>query len=52
MHRPLLAVAAATAILTPATALADEVFVGVYAHAVDTPFTFRTGESGADILAG
>jgi hypothetical protein len=52
MHRPLLAVAAAMAILTPATALADEVFVGVYAHAVDTPFTFRTGESGADIQAG
>jgi len=44
--------------LLPAAALvavpahADEVFVGVYAHAVDTPLTLRTDESGADFEAG
>jgi lipid A 3-O-deacylase len=31
---------------------AQEVFGGVYAHAVDTPFTFDTGEGGVDIQAG
>lgn len=33
-------------------ASAQEVFAGVYAHEVDTPFTLHTGESGADIAAG
>lgn len=35
-----------------APAQAQEVFGGVYAHGVDTPFTFETGEGGADIQAG
>jgi hypothetical protein len=52
MQRQLLAIAAGMAIMTPVGARADDVFVGVYAHAVDTPFTFRTGESGADVQAG
>jgi len=38
--------------LSPAAAHADEVFAGVYRHAVDTPFTLYTGESGADIEIG
>ena len=33
-------------------AQAGEVFGGVYAHAVDTPFTFDTGEGGADVQIG
>ena len=37
----------------PATANAQEVFGGVYAHAVDTPFTLNTDESGSvDVVAG
>ena len=51
MKNTLLAVAAALAI-APATASAQEAFVGVYAHAVDTPFTLYTGEDGVDIAAG
>lgn len=35
---------------TPATA--QEVFGGLYAHAVDTPFTLETTEGGVDIAAG
>ena len=35
---------------TPAAA--QEVFVGIYAHGVDTPFTFDTGEGGVDLEAG
>lgn len=31
---------------------AQEVFVGVAAHAVDTPFTFDTQEGGADLQLG
>lgn len=31
---------------------AQEVFVGGYAHGVETPLTFETGERGADIQAG
>jgi hypothetical protein len=32
--------------------LAQEVYGGVYAHAVDTPFTFDTGEGGVDVQLG
>lgn len=31
---------------------AQEIWAGVAAHAVETPFTFDTGESGADLQAG
>ena len=31
---------------------ADELFAGVYAHAVDTPLSFDTGEGGADLQVG
>ena len=33
-------------------AQAEEVYGGVYAHAVDTPFTFDTGEGGVSVQAG
>ena len=36
----------------PASASAGDVFGGIYAHGVDTPFTFDTGEGGADVQAG
>ena len=36
----------------PAAAGAQEVYGGVYAHAVETPFTFDTNEGGTDIQAG
>jgi len=35
-----------------APAQAGEIFGGLYAHGVDTPFTFETGEEGADIQVG
>lgn len=38
------------ALATPAHA--DEVFGGVYAHAVETPFTFDTAEGGVDAQVG
>ena len=44
--------AAALAIGLAVPAQAGEVFGGVYAHAVDTPFTFDTGEGGADVHIG
>ena len=40
---------AATAL---APAHAGEIFGGIYAHAVDTPLSFDTGEGGADIQLG
>ncbi len=44
---------AAISAATPTQANAQEVFGGVYAHAVDTPFTLETTESGSvDIAAG
>ena len=43
---------AATILTLPATASAQEVFGGVYAHAVDTPFTLETTEGGVDVAAG
>lgn len=42
-------------VLTPVfsePAIAQEVFAGIYAHAVDTPFTLETGEEGVDLAAG
>lgn len=45
---------AAALVAAPAAspAWADEVYVGAYAHAVDTPLTLRTDEGGADFEAG
>lgn len=43
---------AALALLGSQAAQAQEVFGGVYAHAMDTPLTFETGEGGADIQLG
>lgn len=51
MHRFLICGALA-ALIVPAPALAQEVFVGLNAHEVDTPFTLHTGESGVDVVAG
>ena len=50
MRLSFLAAALATGLAVPAQA--GEVFGGVYAHAVDTPFTFDTGEGGADVQIG
>ncbi len=44
--------ALAAALLFAAPAHAQEVYGGVYAHGVDTPFTFDTGEGGVDVQAG
>lgn len=41
---------ASVAIASPLSA--QEVWAGVAAHGVDTPFTFDTGEGGADLQAG
>jgi hypothetical protein len=51
---PRMALAALTTpmLLAASPAGAQEAFVGVYAHGVDTPFTLYTGEGGADIAAG
>jgi hypothetical protein len=52
---PIRLIAAALATLPaviPIAAKADEVFVGAYIHEVETPFTLRTDESGADIEFG
>lgn len=50
MRLSILAAAFATGLAVPAQA--GELFGGVYAHAVDTPFTFDTGEGGADVQIG
>ena len=48
-----LAAGAAALAFLPATTCAQEAFGGVYAHAVDTPFTLETTEGGTvDIAAG
>lgn len=47
---PMLLIAGLAA--APVPAAAGEVFAGLYAHGVETPFTFETGESGADIELG
>ena len=51
MPRPILLAALASALMT-GPAAAQEAFVGAYVHGVDTPFTLRTEESGADLQAG
>ena len=52
-HITTLAAAAAAIAILPASASAQEVFGGVYAHGVDTPFTLETTEGGTvDIAAG
>ena len=38
--------------LLAAPVAAEEVYGGIYAHGVDTPFTFDTGEGGVDLQAG
>jgi hypothetical protein len=50
MRHSFLAVFLACGLAVPAQA--GEVFGGLYAHAVDTPFTFDTGEGGADVQVG
>lgn len=52
MPRPSLFAAAVAAVLLASPAAAQEVFAGAYVHGVDTPFTLRTEESGADLQAG
>lgn len=48
-----LILACATILLAlPGAVAAQEAFVGVYAHEVDTPFTFAVREGGADVAAG
>ena len=44
--------ASAIAPFAAGPAHADEVFVGAYVHEVDTPFTLKVAESGADIALG
>ncbi|PZU15625.1 MAG: hypothetical protein DI591_09295 [Citromicrobium sp.] len=46
------AVAGSAIIFSAAPAHAGELYGGLYAHGVETPFTFDTGEGGADIQAG
>ena len=48
----LLPVVACIAAGLAAPAQAQEVFGGIYAHGVDTPFTFDTGEGGVDAQIG
>lgn len=38
--------------LLPASAMAQEVYVGASFHGVDTPFSLEAGERGADVQAG
>ncbi|RHW17367.1 acyloxyacyl hydrolase [Sphingomonas gilva] len=47
-----LGLALASAALWPASLAAQEAWVGVAAHGVDTPLTFDTGEGGVDLQAG
>ncbi len=52
MSRLLVLAAALPLALMSTPAAAQEVFVGVYDHGVDTPFTLYTGESGVDVELG
>ncbi|MBO0749636.1 MAG: hypothetical protein J2O44_04275, partial [Porphyrobacter sp.] len=52
MLRTLVLAAAMPLAFAAAPATAQEVFAGVYEHAVDTPFTLYTGEGGADVELG
>lgn len=51
MHR-ILIFGALAALSAPAPAFAQEAFVGLSAHEVDTPFTLHVGEGGVDLVAG
>ena len=44
--------AALAALSLAAPVAAQEMFVGLYAHEVDTPFSLHVGEGGADIAVG
>lgn len=50
MNRSIIAAAALAVAAAPAHA--GELYGGVYSHAVDTPFTLDTQESGADLQLG
>lgn len=50
--RSLISFSLAPLALFSAPAIAGEAYGGVYAHAVDTPFTFDTGEGGVDLQLG
>ena len=53
MSLPLYAASVAlAAVVLASPASAQEVYAGVYAHAVDTPFTLETTEGGVDVAAG
>lgn len=52
MHKKLAVLLSGACIIVVAPAPAQEAFVGVYAHGVETPFTFETNEGGTDIMAG
>jgi len=52
MSRLLLFATALSLAPLAAPAAAQEVFAGTYVHGIDTPFTFDTGEGGADIELG
>jgi len=52
MRARVAALAAWSALALPGGASAQEVFAGLYAHGVDTPFTLYTGEEGADLAIG
>lgn len=52
MHNKLAALLAGACVVFAAPAAAQEAFVGVYAHGVDTPLTLKTGERGTDVMAG
>lgn len=46
------ALATAAAFLSASPAAADEIYLGLSAHAVDLPTSLRTDEDGADVQAG
>lgn len=52
LFRRLSCLAAATAALLATPALADELYLGVSEHAIDTPFTLDTFENGQDLQLG
>jgi lipid A 3-O-deacylase len=52
MQHVLLPVISSFLILLPSTSLAQEVFGGLYAHAVETPFSMATDEGGVDLQLG
>ena len=52
MIRTLPLVAAAICIFAASPSVAGELYGGVYKHAVDTPFTLSTQESGVDLQLG